>query len=160
MNLLACRKNASRKSVRLSRVGGIPRRPSFHIGIAADNHRHRSAERLGLTRHETTIYTLPTSTEFPIPYNASARACVLLAETIRYQRSRQEVCKWTSGGGLLGGWNSGDFDAIDVTHATIHVATLLRRVEFAKAFFGDTQQAPDNRRGTLDFLEALRGAGA
>ena len=68
--------------------------------------------------------------------------------------------KCTLGRGYLGGWNSGDFGAIDVMHATIYVATLLRRIEFAKAFHRDAQQAPNDRRGTSDFVEALRGVGA
>ncbi len=54
------------------------------------------------------------------------------------------MCKCTLGRGYLGGRNSGDFGAIDVMHATLYVATLLRRIEFAKAFHlpGDPTAPP------------------
>ena len=51
------------------------------------------------------------------------------------------------------------FDAIRVADATMHIAILLRRVEFAKVLLGDAQRTPDDRRDTFNFLEALRRPG-
>jgi hypothetical protein len=33
---------------------------------------------------------------------------------------------------------------------------LLRRIQFAKALFGDAQQTPDDRRGAFDFFGVFR----
>jgi len=54
-------------------------------------------------------------------------------------RSRQEVCKRTSGGGLPDGGDCRDFDAVGVAHAAEDIAAELRRIQLAEALLSDEQ---------------------
>jgi hypothetical protein len=62
-----------------------------------------------------------------------------LAVRPRIMRSRQEVCKRTSGGGLPDGGDCRDFDAVGVAHAAEDIAAELRRIQLAEALLSDEQ---------------------
>lgn len=70
-------------------------------------------------------------------------------------RSRQEVCKRSSGGGLLVGGFGGlvdDANAVAIAGAEGDLGEQVRGVEAAEGAFGDEEQAPDEGVALATFL--------